>query len=441
MSKFPAFSLAWIKSVWTILICIAAGAAAGTLFPDFAAQIAPFGDLYLSFLKMCVIPIMMTAIVSSIGGIFMNSNAIHILKRMLIVFAAGLLLVSAVGLTVGLIGQPGSGLSPEAKAVLGSVVQQAEQQAETGSGTGEERTTTNLLGFLVELIPPNIFIALGEGNSLQILFFSIVVGVTVGMVSTKAGENLLQLTDLLFKAFQQAISWSMYLLPFGLFCIMAGQLSAIGEGVFPAIMKLILWMYISSLIVMLISAGIIAKKVNMSIQAVFYELKDALVVAFGTRNSIAAIPASLHALSTAFRVEASSVRLVVPLGMILCRYSMILVYALGIMFTAQLYGVSLTMLQLVTVWIGAVLAALAGAGAPAMVSIAMIAMIAGPLQLPADTTIILLLAINPIIDPIITAANVLSNCAASVMISEKSSESDYTQPAKEDGGVPLVSLD
>ncbi|MDF2667872.1 MAG: hypothetical protein K0R67_178 [Paenibacillus sp.] len=437
MYKRPTLSLKWIKSVWTILACIASGAVAGILFPDFAEQITPFGDLYLSFLKMCVIPIMMTAIISSIGGIFMNSNAIKMMKRMLVVFAAALLLVSAIGLTVGMLGQPGSGLSEEAKAVLGSVVQQAEQQT---TAEPEESSQDGLLGFLIGLVPSNIFIALGEGNSLQILFFSIVVGVTVGMVSTKAGENLLQLSDLLFKAFQQAISWSMYFLPAGLFCIMAGQLSTIGEGVLPSIIKLIIWIYVASLLVMLVSGWVIARRVNMSLYAVFHALKDALVIAFGTRNSIATIPATLQALTQAFRIEADSVRLVVPLGMILCRYSMILVYVMGIAFTAQLYGVKLTLLQLLTVWIGAVLAAMAGAGAPAMVSIAMIGMIAVPLQLPADTTIILLLAINPIIDPAITAANVMVNCATSVLISPKNDLSEADEPVLE-GGITLVQLE
>ncbi|WEK54698.1 MAG: cation:dicarboxylase symporter family transporter [Candidatus Cohnella colombiensis] len=407
-------SFRWLKSVWTILGSIVLGGATGFMLPSLAEQVAPFGDLYLAFLKMCAIPIMMTAIVSSIGSLFMNRGAIKLIRRMVVVFFIGLLLVSALALIAGMIGQPGSGLSEEAKHVLGSIVNQSEQGSAIVVQDSSER---GLLDFLLGLVPSNIFSALGEGNSLQILFFSIIAGATIGIVSTKPGEMLLDLADVAFKAFQKAIAWSMYLLPMGLFCMMADQLSTIGADLFPAIFKLIIWINVASLIVALISIAIIAHRLQLSIFVVFRSLKEVLTIAFGTRNSIASIPSSLHALTNHLKLDAATARLVVPLGMILCRYSMVLIYGLGITFTAQLYDVSLTATQLLTVWVVAALAALAGAGSPALVSISMLALLASPLHLPADTTIILLLAINPLIDPFITSASVLANCAATTLIS------------------------
>lgn len=394
---------------------MAAGIAAGLLWPGAAESVAAFGDLYLSFLKMCVIPLMMTAIVSSIGSLFMKSGAMKTIKKMLLVYAAAFVVAGALGLTIGVIGQPGAGLPDESKAVLGSIVNQSDGSVQPQ----EEKTSEGLLGFFLGMIPSNIFNALLENNTLQILFFSIIVGVAVGMARSKPGEELLQLADVLFHAFQKAISWSMYMLPIGLFCLMAGQFAKLNLEILPAMIKLIAMLYIVSLMLIGLSIIVMSLRLKQPVMAIFRAMKESLIIAFGTRNSMASIPSCMHGLGEALRLELSSVKLVVPLGMIMCRYSMLLLYMLGIVFTAQLYDFSFSLTQWAIVLLGGILASIAGAGSPAMVSIGMIAMIAGPLQLPADVTIILLLAINPIVDPIITAANVMVNCAAASLISPR----------------------
>ena len=91
---------------------------------------------------------------------------------------------------------------------------------------------------------------------------------------------------------------------------------------------------------------------------------------------------------------------------------MVIVYSVATVFTAQLYGVSMSITGLLTALVLSVVAAVAGAGTPGIVSIAMIAIVLGPLGLPSGAIIVLLLAINPVIDPIITLANVHANVAA-----------------------------
>ncbi|RXZ82288.1 hypothetical protein EBB07_11485 [Paenibacillaceae bacterium] len=420
-------SFRWVKSFWMILLCMVAGIAAGLLFPHESQSLAAAGNLYVSFLKMCVIPIMMTAIVSSIGSLFMNSSALQTIRRMLLVNLIALLVTGIAGLTVGIAGQPGAGLTDESRAVLGSIVNESggsnEQMPEYANG--------GMLDFILGMIPSNIFGALLENNTLQILFFSIILGVAVGMVGSKPGEELLQLADVLFHAFQKAISWSMYMLPFGLFCMMAGQFAALNLGILPAMAKLVAMLCLASLLLMALAIATMAVRLKLPVRTIVKAMKETLIIAFGTRNSIAAVPACLSALGEGLGLDPRSTRLVVPLGMIMCRYSMLLVYTLGLTFTAQLYGFSFTLAQWTLVLLGAILVSVAGAGSPGVISIGMIALIAGPLQLPADVTIILLLAVNPIVDPIITTANVLVNCAAASLISPRTGADAHHQKADE----------
>jgi len=409
--RFLHFS--WLKSIWTIMGSIAAGVVIGLFYHPFAIALIPYGDLYLSFLKMCVIPIMVTAIVSSIGRVFMSSGTVKLLKRMILVFIAGLIITGALGLTVGLIGKPGTGISTGSKSVLGEAVLMTELSSDAAT---DATAPSGLLEFLLQLVPSNIFDALGQGNNLQILFFCTIIGIAVGIVSSRSGEGLLAMTDLLFKAFQHVISWSMYALPFGLLCITAGQIAATGTELLMAMIKFVICIYAASITLMLISGWVISVKLKISFRHSLRGLKETLIIAFGTRNSIATMPSALEALRDVFKLNASTVNLVVPLGIVICRYSMVLIYTVGIVFIAQLYGVTLGIGQLFIALIGAVIAAIAGAGSPGMVSISMISLVAAPLHLPFSAGVILLMAVNPVIDPAVTVASVHANCAATVFI-------------------------
>ncbi|NBD25158.1 dicarboxylate/amino acid:cation symporter [Paenibacillus glycinis] len=428
MKRIP-FSPRWLKSIWAIIGAIGAGVVVGLYQPRFATELVPYGNLYLSFLKMCVIPIMVTAIVSSVGRLFMSRNSGKVLRRMILVFLAGLLLAGILGLGAGWLGKPGEGFSADQRTVLGREVLDREPAAESAdpaaSGNG-------LLQFVFDLIPSNIFIALGQGDSLQILFFSVVVGIAVGLLSVHAGDQFLLMTDLLFKAFQRIIAWAMYMLPVGMFCMMAGQIAGAGADLLLAMVKYIACIYAVSLLLLLLGVMVVSVKLGQGFLRTLSGLKEPLWIAFGTQNSIATMPYVLEALRDRFRLNANTVNLVVPLGIVLCRYSMVLTYTTGIVFIAQLYGVPLGPEGLLVALAGAILTAVAGAGSPGIVSIAMIALIAGPLQLPYATGVILLMAVNPIIDPGVTAANVMLNCASTVMIAGGTADEEAS-PGSEPG--------
>ncbi|QHW32316.1 dicarboxylate/amino acid:cation symporter [Paenibacillus rhizovicinus] len=431
--KRISFSLHWLRSIWAIIAAIGAGVMAGLYQPRFAGELIPYGNLYLSFLKMCVIPIMVTAIVSSVGRLFMSKGTGKVLRRMILVFLAGLLLAGILGLGAGLLGKPGEGFSSNQRTVLGQEVLDREPAAESADAAA---SGNGLLQFVFDLIPSNIFIALGQGNSLQILFFSVVVGIAVGLLSVHSGDQFLFMTDLLFKAFQRIISWAMYVLPFGMFCMMAGQIAGAGADLLLAMVKYIACIYGACLVLLLAGIWIVSAALRRPLLSVVRGLKEPLWIAFGTQNSIATMPYVLETLKSRFRLNANTVNLVVPLGIVLCRYSMVLTYTTGIVFIAQLYGVSLGPQGLLVALFGSILTAVAGAGSPGIVSIAMISLIANPLHLPYATGVILLMAVNPIIDPGVTTASVMMNCVSTVMIAGAEEDAEGTrfdESAKERG--------
>lgn len=403
-----------IKSPILILIAIALGILTGVFFKGVATRVAFVGAVYLDMLKMTTYPILITAIITSVGRLFSHPHVGVYLGRLLIVFLVALLICALLAAAVGLAIQPGRGLSKESQITLGETLSEADRG-------GEQFVTEkqSLPSFLAQLIPENIFRSMGEGASLQILFFCLTLGVAVGILKPESREQVLGLTESLFEAFFIIIDWILYLLPIGLFSLLAGQIAKTGVETMFAMTKFVIVVYVSCLAFFALSAVTISLTARVRILEAVGALKESLLIAFGTQSSFASMPAAINGLTgDALKVDHSTVNLVMPIAIIITRFSMIIVYVAATLFAAQLYGIQLGLGGLVLTVLLSLLAAVAGAGTPGIIAIAMISIIFTPLGLPSSAMIVLLLAINPVIEPVTTLTNVYANCAATVLIAK-----------------------
>lgn len=406
-----------LKKPWFVLLSMFFGILVGILNKDVAVAISPIGDAYLAFLSMCVIPIMFTALFTSIGRLLSSRDIRYYLKRTIVVFLIGLFITSAIGLGIGAVGNPGRGLDQKTLETLGKVLIEAEGDVSKNDQTNQNLTGSN---FVSMIIPSNIFKALYEGNSLQILFVSIVLGITIGLLPSEKSAQLLEFTDIVFSVFEKAISLAMYFLPVGLLCMMAGQVALTGIHILLSMTKFVILVHTASLLLILLSSVLIAYKSKIPVFYLINELREPIIIAFGTRNSYATMPIVFDTLRDKFQLPESLINLVVPLSIVVCRYSMIIVFTIGTIFIAQLYNISIGFNELVFIFFGSVLAAFAGAGAPGMVAISMINLVLTPLGLPTGAAIILLLAVNAIIDPILTVINIYLTCISAIAITTSS---------------------
>jgi proton glutamate symport protein len=362
-------------------------------------------------LKMTIFPILITAIITSIGNLFTIPDVSRYLVRIVIVIVGSLFLLSFLALSAGLVFSPGADLGKEAQITLGKTLSKADQAGQ--STISEYRGVSD---FLQDLIPVNVFQAMGEGGSLQILFFCIVLGIAVGLLPAQKRDTILGLTDSLFQAFFAIISWIMYLLPFGLFCLIAGQIANTGVEILFAMMKFVMVVYGFSIAMLIASAIIISLTTKTNPFKAILALRESLLIAFGTQSTFASMPSAIKGLSEGLGVDHKLVNLLIPLGAVIARYSMIITYAIAAVFAAQLYQIPLSVADYGLIILLSVLAAVAGAGTPGIVSLAMITIVFLPIGLPSAAIIVLLLAINPIIEPITTMANISGNCAATALI-------------------------
>jgi proton glutamate symport protein len=323
-------------------------------------------------------------------------------------------------LLVSLLVGPGDDLSKEAQILLGKTLNTADQS----DGGIQPGTSRGFFDFLQSMIPSNVFQAMGEGSNLSILFFSLVLGVATGKIGGSTAHHILNFTDALFKVLFKIISWIMYLLPFGLFSLLASELASTGAETLVAMAKFVAMIWGISLLIILLDTVVLCMATRRAPLVVLSAMKESMLIAFGTSSTFASMPAAIDGLTgDKLKMSPDIINLVIPLGAVINRFSMIIIYTSATVFAAQLYGISLSVPDLALTLVLSVLAAIAGAGAPGIVSIAMVSIVLIPLGLPAQAITILLLAINPIIDPIVTLANIYTNVTLSAVIaaSEKSS--------------------
>ncbi len=425
----------YLRTPGAVFIGIAAGVLIGIFNKPLARGIEPGGTIFLSLLQMCVLPIMFAAVASSLANLLLSEGVARNLRRILGVFCMVMFLSAGFGALLGVVGQPGSRIDGSDRNVMGRIL--AESSAGLGAGSGgafapdalvklseplQEQTVSrpDFLNFVAHLIPTNIFSSLSRGENMRILIFAVVFGISLASIPPGHSENIIQGMSGIFKAFENVISWVMYLLPFGLCSLLAGQIARTGFELVLSMGFFTALIYLSGLALIVFNTLVIQGMSGGTLGEVLSALRQTMIISFGTRNSFAAMPAALEAMSGDLSMDRQTCKLVIPLGITMCRFGTVMAFALISIFFAQLYNVVLTPLDYVVIISGSAAAGVASAGMPGIVALSMLSMVFTPLGLPLEAAITLMLAIDPIIDPIMTLVNVHTNCAATAVIANPS---------------------
>lgn len=404
----------WVLSPWATAGAVVLGVITGLELPATAGALKGVGEVFVALLQMCAVPLVVCGVVTSIGRVFIAGDSQRAVGRVLLVIVIGLLVTSLLAVGLGLAGRPGSGLGPEASRTLGRLLSTSEIQA----GAELPLRQLPLVEFLIGAVPRNIFFALSQGHQLSILIFCILMGIAFGLTLTEKTRRTLDCFDATFDALLKLIEWLLYALPLGLFALIAHQIAQAGLGVFIAMLKLIVLVNLGVLISVLGGNLVIARRTGMTWNRVFAALGEPLLIAFATKSSFAAIPATLRVLQTRLRLERHSTELVLPLSICVNPLGNVYYYVIGTIFIAQLYGVALPPVSCGFLVAGGVLAAVAGSALPSAAAIGVFAILLEPLGLPLGAAVILIMAVDPFIDPAVTVLNVHGSCVATSLVAD-----------------------
>jgi Na+/H+-dicarboxylate symporter len=277
------------------------------------------------------------------------------------------------------------------------------------------------------MIPTNPIKAFADGNMLQIIVFSIFVGLGITFLGKKASA--------LLKFVEQGNDLMMYLVnlvmkfaPFGTFGLIA---TAVGSQGLDALKAMGLYMGVV-LIALVIHAivtygGTILLLAKQSPIWFFKNFAPAMAVAFSTSSSNATLPVSMETAQKRLKVPEPISSFVQPLGATINMDGTAIMQGVATIFIAQVYNIDLSFTQLITVVLTAVLASIGTAGVPG-VGLIMLAMVLNSVGLPV-AGIALIIGIDRLLDMARTAVNITGDAACAVIVAEtEKKHGDYVIP-------------
>lgn len=392
---------------WQILIGLILGVIYGLLFGSTVNYIAWMGDLFIQALKMIIVPLIITSIVSGVTNIGSGSNFGKLFTKTFSYY----LITSTFAITAGLlfvnIIQPGVG---------------AEINLEE-SVTGFSAESQSFVETLMGIIPSNIIDAMASGNMLSIIFFAMLFGFFITRVNETHKNMLTSFFNAGFEVMMKVTMFIIKFTPIGVFAL-AAKLMASQEDPVGTFQSLGLYMFtvVAALsfhaIIVLPAILKFIGRVNPKKQ--FKALTGPLLTAFSTSSSNATLPYTIEAIEKNSGVSNKITSFTLPLGATINMDGTALYEGVAVMFIAQAYGIELGILQQLIVIITALLASIGAAAVP-MAGLVMMTIILSAVGLPLEG-IALILPVDRLLDMCRTTVNVWSDSCGAVVIAKSENE-------------------
>lgn len=408
MGFFWKGEICYMKLATKIIIALLLGAAVGIILnvtsPDLFSKLntflfGPLGTIFLNLIKMLVVPIVFFSLTLGVAGLGDPKKLGRIGAKTISFFLVTTAIAIIIGLILALVIKPGTIGTYDTSA--------AEYSAEKAPSIAET---------LLNIIPTNPVQAMAEGNMLQIIAFSILVGLGITMLGKKA--------DALLKVVEQGNDLMMYLVnlvmkfaPYGTFGLIAGAIGSQGWDAIKAMglymIVVILALFIHTIVTYGSAIAFLAKRNPLTF---FKDFSEVMLVAFSTSSSNATLPVSMDVAQRKLKVPEPISSFVQPLGATINMDGTAIMQGVATVFIAQVYGNDLSLTQLLMVVLTAVLASIGTAGVPG-VGLIMLAMVLQTVGLPVEG-IALILGIDRLLDMIRTAVNTTGDAACAVIVTE-----------------------
>ena len=384
-----------------------------------ATTLQTVGSIFVRLLQTLVPPLIFTAIVASISNLRQLSNAANLVWQTLLWFAVTALIAVLIGITLGLIIQPGlhSTVLPDA--------------------AKEPSTVGSWLDFLKGLVPGNIFglyanTRIADGaptttvgfNVLQILVISIVIGVAALKVGERANP-FLAFNESLLAIIRKILWWVIRLTPIGTIGLLGNAVAQYGWQTLAQLSWYALAIYIGLAIVLLVVYPALLVLNGLSPAKFFAGAWPAIQLAFVSRSSVGTMPVTEAVTERSLGVPREYAAFAVPLGATTKMDGCAAIYpAISAIFVAQFYQVPLGIQEYVLIVFVSVIGSAATAGLTG--ATVMLTLTLSTLGLPL-AGVGLLLAIDPILDMGRTAVNVAGQALVPTIVAKRQGILDETR--------------
>jgi len=376
--------------------------------PRWADIIRPFSQIFIRMIRMIIAPLLFGTLVAGIAGAGHFKDVGRMGLRAMIYFEVVTTLALLIGLFSVNIMKPGVGLT--LPAATGAPPVSATAQ------TWDQ--------ILLHMVPTSIIEAMATGDVLQIVVFSMVFAIGLGMVNDKAKKPMLEWCESLTEAMFKVTNIVMLYAPFGVGAAMAYTIGQSGLGVLWNLGYLVLTLYVALFVFFGLVLLPVMLMFRIPVMGFLKAIKEPALIAFSTTSSEAALPRAMECVE-AFGVPRRIVSFILPLGYSFNLDGSTLYLSLAAVFVAQAAGVDLTVGQQITMLLTLMLTSKGVAGVP-RASLVILAATLASYNLPLEG-VTLILGVDAIMDMGRTMTNVIGNCLASVVVAKW--EGEFREPS------------
>ncbi|MCG2055258.1 cation:dicarboxylase symporter family transporter [Staphylococcus epidermidis] len=369
-----------------VIIALVLGVIAGLLLygqDDVANYIKPFGDVFLNLIKMIIIPIVFCSLALSISNLGDSKKVGSYGWKAILYFEIITTIAIGLGLIIGNLFKPGSGLDPD-KLPKGDIT-----KYQSSAHSAEQATTygNHLIDTLVHIVPTNLFESMAKGELLPIIFFAVFFGLGLAAIGEKA-EPVKGFLNGTLEAVFWMINKILKLAPIGVFAM-----------VFFVIVVL----------------GIVARMVGISIFSIMKILKSELLLAFSTSSSEAVLPIMMKKMER-FGSPKDVTSFVIPIGYSFNLDGSALYQSIAALFVAQMYDIHLSLTEQLVLMATLMIASKGMAGVPG-VSIVVLLTTLTSMNITAQG-LALIIGVDRLLDMVRTCVNVIGNALSTVVIAK-----------------------
>lgn len=386
-----------------VIIALVLGVIAGLLLygqDDVANYIKPFGDVFLNLIKMIIIPIVFCSLALSISNLGDSKKVGSYGWKAILYFEIITTIAIGLGLIIGNLFKPGSGLDPD-KLPKGDIT-----KYQSSAHSAEQATTygNHLIDTLVHIVPTNLFESMAKGELLPIIFFAVFFGLGLAAIGEKA-EPVKGFLNGTLEAVFWMINKILKLAPIGVFAFICTTVMTFGASALIPLFKLLVVVVFAMVFFVIVVLGIVARMVGISIFSIMKILKSELLLAFSTSSSEAVLPIMMKKMER-FGSPKDVTSFVIPIGYSFNLDGSALYQSIAALFVAQMYNIHLSLTEQLVLMATLMIASKGMAGVPG-VSIVVLLTTLSSMNIPAQG-LALIIGVDRLLDMVRTCVNVIA---------------------------------
>jgi aerobic C4-dicarboxylate transport protein len=396
----------WYKQLWIqVLVAMVLGVLLGHFYPDAGQALQPLGDGFIKLIRMLIAPIIFCTVILGIAKMDDMSRVGRVAIKGLLYFEVMTTVALIVALVVVNIWQPGAGMDIHASALdAGAVKGYIAKTHETG-----------IIPFLMNIIPNTMIGSLADGQILQVLLISVILGSALIGIG-EAGKPVVNVLEAGSKMLFGAVAIVMWAAPLGAFGAIAFTVGKYGAGALLSLGNLLVCFYVTCLIFIFAILGPVSKLCGFSLLKLMRFLREEILVCLATTSSESVLPRMLIKMEQ-LGCKPSVVGLIIPTGYSFNLDGTCLYLATVTVFLAQATNTPLDLYQQLVLLAVLLLTSKGAAGVAGAAFVVLAATLSTVGTIPV-ASVALILGVHRLLSEGLTPTNLIGNAVATLVISK-----------------------